>query len=94
MESPFQVEVLPTWQHVAPRWLRLQGQGFGTPFQQANWLATWYGVFGELPGIEPVLVAVSDRRSGDDIMRWSTVLGSPEDLWERSSSLADELLLP
>jgi CelD/BcsL family acetyltransferase involved in cellulose biosynthesis len=68
MEGPFKVEVFPTWQHVEPRWLRLQEQGFGTPFQQAQWLAPWYAVFGETPGIEPVLVAVSERRSGDDIM--------------------------
>lgn len=68
MESPFKVEIAGSWQQIAARWARLQERGFATPFQHAHWVATWYGVFGALPGSEPVLVAVSDRRSGDDIL--------------------------
>lgn len=68
MESRFQIEIVAAWDRIAPRWLRLQERGFGTPFQQAHWLTTWYGVFGELPEIEPVIVAVSDKRSGEDVL--------------------------
>lgn len=68
MDSPYRIDILTDWQSAAPRWLRLQEQGFGTPFQQAHWLATWYGVFGERPDIEPVIVAVNDKRSGQDVL--------------------------
>jgi CelD/BcsL family acetyltransferase involved in cellulose biosynthesis len=68
MSSPFRVEIASSWQQIAPRWLQLQERGHGTPFQQAHWLETWYGVFAAQPDIEPVLVAVSDRRSGRDLM--------------------------
>jgi CelD/BcsL family acetyltransferase involved in cellulose biosynthesis len=68
MDSPFRVEIASSWDAVAPRWAALQGRGVGTPFQHAHWMATWYGVFGALPEIEPVLVAVNDARSSRDML--------------------------
>jgi CelD/BcsL family acetyltransferase involved in cellulose biosynthesis len=68
MDNPFRVEIAASWETVAPRWAALQGRGFGTPFQHAHWMMTWYGVFGALPEIEPTLVAVSDARSGRDVL--------------------------
>src|SRR5262245_6152041 len=68
MQSPFHVEIVPSLAEMAPRWARLQQQCPGTPFQQVHWLGNWYGVFGGRPGIEPILIAVSERESGRDVM--------------------------
>jgi CelD/BcsL family acetyltransferase involved in cellulose biosynthesis len=68
MDNPFEVEITSSWGAIAPRWMTLQGRGIGTPFQHAHWMATWYGAFGALPDIEPVLVAVNDARSARDVL--------------------------
>jgi CelD/BcsL family acetyltransferase involved in cellulose biosynthesis len=61
-------DVVPTWDELAERWNRMQVYGIATPFQNAHWQSIWYGTFGGTPGIEPLLVAVRDRRSGRDVL--------------------------
>ena len=68
MSRPFEIEIVNSWQTIAPRWLRLQHEGTGTPFQNFTWLSTWYSVFCKSPDVEPVLVAVTDTRSGNDVL--------------------------
>jgi CelD/BcsL family acetyltransferase involved in cellulose biosynthesis len=62
------VDVVPTWDELAERWNRMQAYGTATPFQSAHWQSTWYGTFGGIPGIEPLLVAVCDQRWGRDVL--------------------------
>ena len=68
MDNPFRVEIALSWDAIAARWTALQDRAFGTPFQHAHWMSTWYGVFGALPGVEPILVAVTDTRSDRDVL--------------------------
>src|SRR5262245_33139722 len=68
MSRRFTIEIADSWHAVAPRWRRLQRDGAGTPFQNVHWLDAWYGVFGQSPDIEPVLVAVADAHSGEDVL--------------------------
>src|SRR5262245_42924343 len=62
------VDVVPTWGDLAERWNRMQAYGTATPFQNAHWQSIWYGTFGGMPGVEPLLVAVHDQRSGRDVL--------------------------
>jgi CelD/BcsL family acetyltransferase involved in cellulose biosynthesis len=68
MNNPFHVEVVSKWEALAARWSRMQARGIATPFQNARWQSIWYGVFGRMPDVDPVLVAVSDQRAGEDIL--------------------------
>src|SRR5262245_42226509 len=62
------VDVVPTWNDLTERWSRMQAYWTATPFQSAHWQSIWYGTFGGIPGIEPLLVAVCDQRSGRDVL--------------------------
>jgi CelD/BcsL family acetyltransferase involved in cellulose biosynthesis len=68
MSNPFNVDVASSWEALATRWSRMQARGLATPFQNARWQSIWYGVFGRMPDVDPLLVAVSDQRSGEDIL--------------------------
>src|SRR5882757_258915 len=67
MDQPYRAEVMTSWPLMAARWLRMEESAFGTPFQHAHWLKTWYGVFAAR-NVEPVLVAVADRNTGEDVL--------------------------
>ena len=66
MPSRFRVEIISGWAAFEPRWRRLD-LGAPSPFQTPGFLRTWYGAFTRLPQVEPLLVAVSDLASGEDL---------------------------
>lgn len=53
------------WDAVAGDWDGVYRSGNATIFQHGNWLAAWYAAFATRPDVEPLLVTVRDRATGE-----------------------------
>lgn len=62
--ATYRIAVSGDWQAVAGRWQAAARDGSATPFQHAGWLGPWYRTLGREPGVEPVLVEITDAASG------------------------------
>lgn len=56
------------WETFERRWRALESIGHTSPFQRTEWLRHWYGSFTRHGSVDPLLVAVTDLRSGEDVM--------------------------
>jgi CelD/BcsL family acetyltransferase involved in cellulose biosynthesis len=65
--SNFAIEIASNWHDIADRWKALESSAFATPFQSGHWIGNWYEAFAS-SGVEPVIVSVVDRSSGQDLM--------------------------
>ncbi len=65
----FTTEIMREWPAFAPRWVAMTRAGpVASPFQTAHWLGCWYGAFPGATGVQPLLVAVRDATSGEDVL--------------------------
>ncbi len=63
--TSFSIDVAREWGAVANAWDAAWRSGPATAFQHRGWLEAWYGAFAGRPDIEPRLVTVRDRRTGE-----------------------------
>lgn len=57
-----------SWVAFEPRWRALESVGHTSPFQRTEWLRHWYESFLRRGSVAPLLVAVTDLQSGNDVM--------------------------
>ncbi|MCF6199693.1 MAG: GNAT family N-acetyltransferase [Hyphomicrobiaceae bacterium] len=66
--STHKVHVWTSWNNRAAAFARqVEGKG-ATLFQSEKWLANWYETFATTPAIEPVIIAIESRQTGQLIM--------------------------
>ena len=75
MTSPanarFQASAYSSFADFEPRWSALLRQTGGLPFQNPLWLKTWFACFTAQAagtGAQPVLVAIADQSTGQDVL--------------------------
>lgn len=67
--AAFVVEVDRDWNAVAGDWDALRRRGQTTPFQHGRWLGAWFAAFAERTDVQPLLVTVRDRATGEIALR-------------------------
>jgi CelD/BcsL family acetyltransferase involved in cellulose biosynthesis len=60
----FRVEFFRDWTQAAARWNETSAQ---TPFQDHRWLKAWYAAFANFPGVEPLMVIISDAATSEQV---------------------------
>lgn len=61
----FLIEIAREWSAVATAWDGAARRGAATAFQHRGWLEAWYGAFAHRADIEPRLVTVRNRATGE-----------------------------
>ncbi len=63
--SRFSVDSTRQWESRALSRVTAVPRGSGTPFQQRQWLEVWYTTLATTEAVEPLIVTVSDRATGE-----------------------------
>ncbi|TDR88163.1 GNAT family N-acetyltransferase [Enterovirga rhinocerotis] len=63
--SEYRVEIERDWDAGAESWAAARRGGAKTPFQDVPVLEAWYAAMAARPGIDPLLVAIRDARTGE-----------------------------
>ncbi|WP_315833830.1 GNAT family N-acetyltransferase [Bradyrhizobium prioriisuperbiae] len=61
--TAFLVDVSSDWQ--SPAWNTMIAQGRALPFQHTGWLEAWYAAFARTSHLEPLIVTIRDRETGE-----------------------------
>jgi CelD/BcsL family acetyltransferase involved in cellulose biosynthesis len=68
LRPDFQIEIIGDPHDLRARLKATLDGGAATLFQRPGWLSSWYATVGAAQGAEPLLVLVSDRNTGRDVM--------------------------